>query len=151
MTCPMTPPPQPLVFYQVVESLSINHILSPLKSLIRRSLVEPQTKNSEYVNNFVENLPHLLRWLAHHERTREVLKGWMKEEYTGILSTQLHSLSRPENGFHMNAGSMTAEKIRNCTIQNISQGVQAHAPDIWELVGKLLEADPLITRNREKN
>jgi hypothetical protein len=86
MTRPTMPLPQPLVFYQVVESLSTNHI--PLESLIRRSLVEPQTKNSEYVNNFVENLPHLLKWLAHHERTCEVLKGWMKEEYTGIEASR---------------------------------------------------------------
>jgi hypothetical protein len=142
------PSPQPLIFYQVVESLSTSHI--PLENLIRHSLVEPQTKNSEYVDNFVEDLPRLLGWLAHHERTREAVKGWMKQEYTSILSTQLRNLSRAENGFHINAGSMTAEKIKNCTIQNISQGVQAHAPDVWELCGKLLEADPIIIRKREK-
>jgi hypothetical protein len=149
MTRPTAPPPQPLVFYQVVESLSTNHI--PLENLIRRSLVGPVTKHSEYVNYFIEELPRLLGWLAYHEHTREIVKGWMKEEYTELLTSQLCDLARPKNGFYIDVGSITAEKIEDFTIRRISEGILTHAPDVWDLVGGLLEADPIIVRKHEKD
>jgi hypothetical protein len=107
------PSHQPRLFYEFIESLSTSYI--PLKNFIHRSFVEPVTKHSEYVNFFMEDLPSLLVWLAYHERTREVVKGWMKEEYTGILTSQLRDLVRPKNGFHINVGSITAEKTKDCT------------------------------------
>lgn len=79
------------------------------------------------------------------------MKRWVREEYTGTLMSQICDLSKPKTGFHLNAKTITAEKMKECTIGKISEGIKAHAPDVWDLVGKLLEADPAAVRNRERD
>ncbi|XP_006463783.1 hypothetical protein AGABI2DRAFT_74833 [Agaricus bisporus var. bisporus H97] len=78
------------------------------------------------------------------------MKQWTKKQYTEGLTSQLRDLTKPDKGFHFNAGSITAEKMQECTIEKIAQGMETHAPDVWELVGTLLEADPTHARHRER-
>lgn len=139
----------PNTFYKVIRTLENCNI--PLENLIRRSLVEPGIAESPFVENFLDGLPRLLGWLAHHERTREVLRKWMKEEYVGTLTSQLRNLTRPDVGLHFNAGTITAERMKDCTVPKIANNIQSQAPELWELVGKLLEADPVIIRRRKKD
>lgn len=74
----------------------------------------------------------------------------MKQQHTTRLKSQIQKLSRAENGFHFNASAITAEKMKDLNIEKISEGIQKHAPDVWELVGCLLEADSGVTHRREK-
>jgi hypothetical protein len=40
--------------------------------------------------------------------------------------------------------------LKKFTIAHLSQGIRELAPDVWELVGRLLQADPDILKRREK-
>jgi hypothetical protein len=138
----------PATFYSVVNTLEASNI--SLENLIRRSLLEPGVVNSQYITNFLQALPRLLDWLVHQEITREIVTKWMKNEYTGTLTSQLQDLTKPDKGLHLNATSIIADELKECTIEKIAQGMQTYAPDVWELVGKLLDADPALARHREK-
>jgi hypothetical protein len=47
-------------------------------------------------------------------------------------------------GLQFNARTITAEKMKSCTIKKIADDIKTHAPDLWNLVGRLLDADPII-------
>jgi hypothetical protein len=139
----------PTTFYSVVNTLEASNI--PLENLICRSLLEPGVVNSQYITNFLEALPCLLDWLVHQEITREIVMKWMKNKYTGTLTSQLQDLTNPDKGLHLNATLITADELKECTIEKIIvQGMQTYTPDVWELVGKLLDADPALAHHREK-
>jgi hypothetical protein len=75
----------------------------------------------------------------------------MKQEYTGALTSQLRKLTRPDMGLQFNAQMITAEKMKSCTIKKIADDIKTHAPDLWNLVGRLLDADPIIHDHRKKD
>lgn len=135
-------------FHKVIRILQTGEL--PLSSFIRRLFIESDVARSPCVNKFLEDLPQLLEWLMRQERSQDIVKGWMTQEYTGILTGQMQNLSKPENGFHLAAGSITTEKMKQCTIKSITEGIQAHAPDVWAIVGRLLESDPAVVRRRER-
>ncbi|EKM77432.1 hypothetical protein AGABI1DRAFT_13110, partial [Agaricus bisporus var. burnettii JB137-S8] len=103
-----------------------------------------------YVNAFIEDLPRLLGWLAHHEQTRDAVNGWMKEQYQGILTSQIRDLTKPETGLHFNISTITAEKMKSITVNKIADVIQCRAPDLWNVVGILMAADPINLRRCEK-
>jgi hypothetical protein len=142
------PPTSPDAFYQAIEILVRNNI--PLSKFIRRSFLEHATAASEYMQTFVADLPQLLEWLVHYTQSRDVTLSWMKEHYTTSLMSQIRTLCKAEHGFHFVAKSITAEKMKECNIKNIAEGIRKHAPDVWEVVGSLLQADPVLVRRREK-
>jgi hypothetical protein len=135
-------------FYVVIQTLQSNNI--PLEIFIRRALLEPGIADSPYVHQFLEDIPRLLTWLSHYQQSQNIIKGWMKQEYFRALTSQIREISKPDKGFHLNASSITAEKMKECTIDKIADGIQSHAPDVWELVGSLMESDPAMVDHHKK-
>lgn len=140
--------PPPNQFYRAVNILKRKDI--SLSNLIRHSLIESEISSSNFVAQFLEDLPQLLGWMAHHEGTCDIVQRWMKEEYTSTLMLQIRDVLKAEHGFHFVAGSITAEKMKQCTIKKIAEGIQTHAPDVWHLVGRLLQSDSALVHRREK-
>jgi hypothetical protein len=54
-------------------------------------------------------------------------------------------------GLQFNARTITAEKMKSCTIEKIADDIKIHAPDLLNLVGRLLDADPIIHDRRKKD
>jgi hypothetical protein len=133
-------------FQTAAHSLPLNNI--PLESFVQHLLSEPGAVEQHYISNFINMLPHLLQHLATNPQTQSMVNTWIKETYLGTLKSQVCELTKPKHGFHFTATSITAEQIQECSINHIEEGIVQHAPELWELVGELLQAGPNLSERR---
>ncbi|THU94764.1 hypothetical protein K435DRAFT_860227 [Dendrothele bispora CBS 962.96] len=100
---------------------------------------------------------------ALRDRVEEVLDVWkqspgfsnvtidwarklMMEKYAEQILTLVSSAS----GLRFSASNATEERFSNIDIDSIAADMRKHAPDLWDLLGILLDADPKLREVREK-
>lgn len=142
------PPPDPNAYYNAIDLLDRNKL--PLQSFIRRSFSEPRVERTTLLDTFVEDLPHLLDFLAYNEKTRGVVDKWVKGTYTQKLKSQVKELSLKRSGFHFSAKGATSEQMKEVNMERMAKGIKEKAPDVWDMMGHLLQADPEVVKRREK-
>jgi hypothetical protein len=142
--------PDPQAFYDAVALLEMNNI--PIESFIRRLFAEPHVNSRPIMTSLIGNVSRILDILFTNHRTHDAVSKWIGNTYIGILQEQIATLSKPSSGYHFVANKATAKELKKFTIAHLSQGIRELAPDVWELVGRLLQADsdPDILKQREK-
>lgn len=138
----------PFAYFTAVKTLQQNGL--SFRNFIQRSFAEPLVYGTPIVNTFIEDLPRILDFLSHNESTQNIMKQWVKASYTQRLTSQMGELSKKKSGFHFAAKNITAEKMKEVNIPRIVKGMREKAPDVWDLMGSLLQADPEVIRQREK-
>jgi hypothetical protein len=135
-------------FYDAVALLETNNI--PIESFIRRLFAEPHVNSRPIVTSLIGNVSRILDILFTNHRTHDAVSKWIGNTYIGTLQEQITTLSKPSSGYHFVANKATAKELKKFTIAHLAQGIRELAPDVWELVGRLLQADPDILKRREK-
>lgn len=74
--------------------------------------------------------------------THYVVEMWALGTATDMLSRELAELSKPAAGFHFNAANAAPEQLGSAFISRMQQRMKIHAPHLWNLTSKLLDADP---------
>lgn len=64
---------------------------------------------------------------------------------------QLLQLVSAGSGMRFSARSATAERFEGIDINGIADEMQKHAPDLWDLLGILLNADPNLDKVRKRH
>jgi hypothetical protein len=141
-----SPYPNSAAFKSIVNFLELNQI--SLEKFIHSVIVDPQLAHHLYISNCIQSLPYLLDNLTGNVQAQPILNTWTKQKYLRTLRSEVSKLTKPENGFHFNASLITAEQIKECSIRHIEQGINQHAPELRELVGELLQADPVLQEQR---
>jgi hypothetical protein len=140
--------PNPQAFYQAVDLLERNNI--PIESFLRRLFVEPSTSSRAITLYFIQNISTTLESLRLNPRTAPDVDQWIKKTFSLKLQHQIRDISRGDAGYHFVAKSATVEHLKQCQISQLAEGMIRGAPDVWDLVGALLQADPDIIRRRER-
>lgn len=144
----MTSGHDPYAFYIAVDLLDANDI--SIESFLRRLFAEPTVASRPIVNTFVQNIFRVLDILNFNSRTQQNVEKWVKETFTKRLERQMFELSQPSSGYHFVAHLATSQRLKGFTIQRLEEGMKEKAPDIWDLIERLLQADPELTKRRQK-
>jgi hypothetical protein len=64
------------------------------------------------------------------------------DEVVGLVSKK--------NGWHFSAQHTSAELLQAFSLEDMAQRLMAQAPLLWDLLGNLLQADPLCERCRTR-
>ncbi|KAJ3569499.1 hypothetical protein NP233_g4998 [Leucocoprinus birnbaumii] len=138
----------PFAFYTAFQVLQQNNI--PYENFLRRSFEETSIASSPEVENLVKGIENVLDLFLFNKRTQPAVESWIRGRFTEKLKLQLADASRVGGGFHFTAKDVTAEKLKETTIQKLENGIKDKAPDVWHLVGELLKSDPEVIRRRHK-
>lgn len=82
--------------------------------------------------------------------TSALTTRWVYRVAKETYRTQMHELTKKENGFHFLASKTTEDQLTWSTIEALSTQMQNCAPDLWQLVAELLMADPTANLMREQ-
>jgi hypothetical protein len=74
------------------------------------------------------------------------ISSWAFDIVKKKLCGEVTELARKENGLHFNASNTTAEYLEGSFMVNASQKMKKVAPDLWDLLYCLLDANPLRRR-----
>ena len=83
--------------------------------------------------------------------TSALTTRWVYRVAKETYRTQMHELTKKENGFHFLASKTTEDQLTRSTIEALSTQMQNCAPDLWQLVAELLMADPTANLMREQH
>jgi hypothetical protein len=140
--------PDPEAFYQAVDLLEVNNI--PIESFLRRLFAEPRISSRSIVISFSKNISRVLEFLIFNERTGHDVDEWVKNTFSSKLKAQVRDISQVEAGHHFVAKYATVEQLKKCNISHLAKRMIEKAPDVWDLVGILLQADPEVVKRRGK-
>ncbi|KAE9388704.1 hypothetical protein BT96DRAFT_1003958 [Gymnopus androsaceus JB14] len=76
--------------------------------------------------------------------------GWARKEMMHEYAQQLLQLMYSASGIRFSARNATAEHFESINIDDISTQMREHAPDLWDLLGVLLDANIDLSYGRRK-
>ncbi|KXN92519.1 hypothetical protein AN958_05374 [Leucoagaricus sp. SymC.cos] len=88
----------------------------------------------------------VLDMLATTDTTQHVNRSHMMNYVNNELRKQVEALTKVKAGYHFTAQDISVEQIEMCDIEKLSGGMEELAPDVWELLGVLLQADPTVNQ-----
>ena len=95
------------------------------------------------------NVSDILHKLVSSQATKTETTKWALSIAQETYQSQMAVLSHKDSGFHFIAKMMIEEHLRNFSIDTIATEMQKNAPDLWELLGVLLSADPERSYKKE--
>lgn len=96
-------------------------------------------KNSDNILNFM---------YARNGEMRKSVIQWANQVTTSALQTKMSHLASKETGFHFLAKKITESKLKDFNIEEMAINMQHVGPAVWQLLSKLLEADPRMNYKR---
>ena len=81
--------------------------------------------------------------------TLNATSKWVFQVAEAGYQSQIKALTAKDGGFHFFTQNISEEQLRNFSIEDTSERMQNHAPDLWNLLGALLSADESLNRKRE--
>ncbi|KAJ7599752.1 hypothetical protein C8J56DRAFT_768775, partial [Mycena floridula] len=110
------------------------------------SLLEDESiKDHPAMSDFGPRVKEILKAMHGNKETRmELLEllEWAHKETMQIYGAQLEALVHKSTGFYFVAKKATVERIAGIDFDEIASKIQTLAPDLWNLVGLLLDAAP---------
>ena len=138
--------------------LEARHILCVLSALdgasisdFLSSLLEsPSLANHPAVNRFKLEVPSVLKLLYNCPGTHTSMVESSHKFMTQKYSDEVTCLVSKANGWHFSAQHTSAEQLQAFSLKDMAQRLMVQAPLLWDLLGNLLQADPLRERRRTK-
>ncbi|KAJ3764511.1 hypothetical protein FB446DRAFT_801276 [Lentinula raphanica] len=92
----------------------------------------------------------ILNALHQNKHTNAATHAWAHHKMMDTYATQLLVLVYQSNDGRASASKATAERLESFDIQGISEEMKCLAPELWEVLGVLLDADPSLTQYRDR-
>lgn len=97
-----------------------------------------------------ERLEEVLNAFKASEELRGNTLGWARKEMMQEYAQQLLQLMYSALGIWFSARNATVEHFESINIDNIATQMREHAPDLWDLLGVLLDANVDLSYGRKK-
>ena len=81
------------------------------------------------------------------EQSSEALATGAMRVAAATYQFELRTLIHPQNGFHFAGTSASLGQFEDFSIASMGQKIQEVAPNLWQLLGDLLDADPSRVRH----
>src|SRR5882762_4808020 len=132
------------ILHDVLAALNEATIYDLLSSL----LASPALTSHLTVQRLKTDLPDILNMLGSHSTlstpVTEACHNYMVQKYG---DEALHLVSK-KNGWHFSARHMSAEQLEAFSLEDMARELMAQVPLLWDLLGTLLNADPVCERCR---
>jgi hypothetical protein len=123
----------------------------PVQEFIRVLLTEEELHALPPVQELFTHPTTILNLFLLLESTRKLTRKWVFDVAGFAYAEQIEALTKANAGFHFTARDVSVAQVEKCRILHLSDGMQKHAPDVWELLGQLLQADPILVQRRKRD
>jgi hypothetical protein len=125
---------------QVLAALD-NDNSSTLYELVLQTLRSQDPAHQRHRASLLSRIPDVLDALS--EQSNEALATGAIRVAAATYQSELRKLILPQNGFHFTGTSASLSQLEDFSIARMGRKIQEVAPNLWQLLGDLLNADPL--------
>ena len=125
---------------QVLAALD-NDNRSNLYELVLQTLRSRDPAHQRHRDSLLSRIPDVLDALS--EQSSEALATGAIKVAAATYQSELRTLILPQNGFHFAGTSASLSQLEDFSIARMGHKIQEVAPNLWQLLGDLLDADPL--------
>ena len=126
-----------LCILSALDGASISDFLSSL-------LESPSLAKHPVVERFKLEVPSVLQLLYNCPGTCTSMVESSHKFMTQKYADEVTCLVSKANGWHFNAQHTSAEQLQAFSLMDMAQQLMIQAPLLWDLLGNLLQADPLL-------
>ena len=139
--------------------LEARHILSVLSVLDNASIFEflrsllnsPSFANHPTVLRFKSDISSIMKLLYDCPGTSSLFVDASHKLMSKRYADEIICLVSKENGWHFSALHTSAEQLQAFSIEDMALRLTVQAPLLWDLLGNILQADPLRERCHTKD
>ena len=129
---------------QVLAALD-NDNSSTLYELVLQTLQNQDPAHQRHWASLLSHIPDVLDALS--EQSSEALATGAIRVAVAMYQFSLGTLIHPQNGFHFAGTSASLGQLEDFFIARMGHKMQEVAPNLWQFLGDLLDADPLHVRH----
>ena len=118
---------------------------STLFELVLQTLRSQDPAHQRHRASLLSQIPEVLDALS--EQSSEALAAGAMRVATATYQFELMTLIHPQHGFHFAATSASLGQLEDFSIARMGRKIQEVAPNLWQLLGDLLDADPSRMRH----
>ncbi|KAG6849308.1 hypothetical protein H0H93_009576 [Arthromyces matolae] len=104
--------------------------------------------DSTTIEEMGRRIDEILDAMRHNPVTKPNLMKWASNEIQKTYALEILTLAKKSMGLQFGARTATVEKLEALSIDFIAEEMKKISPELWELVGVLLQADP--DRNKRR-
>ena len=123
---------------QVLTALD-NDNSSTLYEFVLQTLPSWDPTHQRHWASLLSHIPHVLDALS--EKSSEALATGAIQVAAATCQFELRALIHPQNGFHFTGTSASLDQLEDFSIIRMGHKIQEVAPNLWQLLGDLLNAD----------
>src|ERR1700720_510962 len=105
--------------------------------LFLQTLRSQDTAHSRHRNSLITRIPDMLS-----EQSNGELEVCASRVATATYHSEIQSLIQPSSGFHFRGSTACLAQLENFSISQMAKKIMGVAPNLWHLLGVLLDADP---------
>lgn len=117
--------------------------------LINEIFTTKDPLTSRLLEDLVFAVPNILSFFSLNQATKNTTRSWALGMAEAIYAEQVEKLAKRETGYHFTALNTSIEQVELCNLERLSDGMELHAPDLWNLLEKLLHADIRLDNRRQ--
>ncbi|KAF9234053.1 hypothetical protein BU15DRAFT_66045 [Melanogaster broomeanus] len=125
----------------------MQHVLETMQSCqitagqLVLSLLTDREQEHHSVNDLVPCAIDVFSAFLQHPSTQDKLKDFMLTRTGSTYHDEIVSLASQMSGWHFGASSTTTKQLENFSLEDMAEGMLAHAPTFWRMLGMLLGDD----------
>jgi len=140
----------------VLEARQILSVLTALENasifeFLRSLLNSPSFANHPTMLRFKSDLSSILKLLYDCPRTSTSFVDTSHKLMLKKYADEIISLVSKENGWHFSVHHTSAEQLQAFSLEDMALRLMAQAPLLWDLLGNILQANPLRERHHTKD
>jgi hypothetical protein len=124
---------------QILTALDNDHG-STIYKLFLQTLRSSDTAHSHYQNSLIMRIPDIMDILS--EKSNGQLEVCAVRVATETYHSEIQYLIQPNTGFHFRGTTACLPQLKNFSISQMAKKIMETAPNLWHLLGVLLDADP---------
>lgn len=125
---------------QVLATLQHNNLA--IHDFLHHILTDTTLCGHPIASSFIaEHTEDTLQLFSTAMTTKDTTRKWAHNMVNESYRAELEALSSKSTGFHFSAMKTTEEKLKNFSVEDTIARYQDIAPNLWELIKKLLTAD----------
>jgi hypothetical protein len=124
---------------QILAALDGDHNAT-IYDLVVQTLRSQQSSHIRHQRSIVDQIPDLLDLLS--ERASSQLASSVVKAASSTYESELQNLISKQNGFHFSGNTAGLSQLEDFSITQMGRKIQDLAPNLWTLLGSLLDVEP---------
>ena len=127
------------LLHQILDALTNAHGTT-LYDMILGTLRNREIRHGRHRASILDRMPDLLRLLS--EQSPQQLELAITMTATETYRNEVQRLIQPQTGFHFSGNKANLSQLETFSITQMGLKIREVAPNLWDLIGTLLDADP---------